>query len=228
MPGEPLPGIARINCRGVSGTRFRERTIPPATQAIIGANVVVFLLQGTLGDTFTVWFALWPLNASGVFGSGVGFEPWQLVSYAFLHLAHIFFNMFGVYMFGSVLEQLFGTRWYVALYFVSVVTAGVAQLIVSGLMNSPYPTLGASGGVFGLLLAFGMYFPRRRIMLIFPPIPMEAWLFVTLYGGLELFLGVTGTQAGVAHFAHLGGMLGAFLMIQWRRGKTPFGGRRRR
>ncbi len=203
--------------------------MPRATQAIIGANVVVFLLQSTMGQSAIIWFALWPLGSSAAFGPGIGFEPWQLVTYSFLHggFAHIFFNMFAVYMFGSTLEQLFGTRWYVALYFVSVVTAGVAQLGVSQLLGSPYPTLGASGGVFGLLLAFGMYFPRRTIMLMFPPIPMPAWLMVTLYGGLELFLGVTGTQAGVAHFAHLGGMLGAFLMIQWRRGKPPFGGRRR-
>jgi rhomboid family protein len=202
--------------------------MPRATQAIIGANVVVFLLQNVMGDWATVWFALWPLNASAAFGPEVGFAPWQLVTYGFLHggLAHIFFNMFAVYMFGSTLEQLFGTRWYVALYFVSVVTAGLAQLGVSALMGSPYPTLGASGGVFGLLLAFGMYFPKRRIMLIFPPIPMPAWVAVTGYGALELFLGVTGTQAGVAHFAHLGGMLGAFFMIQWRRGKPPFTARR--
>lgn len=199
--------------------------MPRATQAIIGANVVVFLLQQTMGDWALIWLALWPLNASQVFGPEVGFQPWQLVTYSFLHgnVAHIFFNMFAVYMFGSTLERLFGTRWYVALYFVSVITAGVAQLGVSALMGSPYPTLGASGGVFGLLLAFGMYFPRQTLTLMFPPIPMPAWLFVTLYGGLELFLGVTGTQAGVAHFAHLGGMLGAFLMIQWRRGGVPFG-----
>ena len=196
--------------------------MPRATQAIIGANVVVFLLQSSMGDWATIWFALWPLGASAVYGPEVGFEPWQLVTYSFLHdgFSHIFFNMFAVYMFGSTLEQLFGTRGYVALYFVSVVTAGVAQLGVSALMSSPYPTLGASGGVFGLLLAFGMYFTQQKIMLIFPPIPMPAWVAVTAYGALELFLGVTGTQAGVAHFAHLGGMLGAFLMIQWRRGKT--------
>jgi membrane associated rhomboid family serine protease len=81
--------------------------------------------------------------------------------------------------------------------------------------------------VFGLLLAFGMYFPHQRIMLIFPPIPMPAWVAVTLFGALELFFGITGTQAGVANFAHLGGMLGAFLLIQWRRGKPPFKRKRR-
>jgi len=203
--------------------------MPRATQAIIGVNAVAFLLQMWLGDAAIVWFALWPLNASAVFGPEAGFAPWQLVTYSFLHggFTHVFFNMFAVYMFGSALEQFFGTRWYVMLYFVSVVTAGLAQLGVSALLGSPYPTLGASGGVFGLLLAFGMYFPHQRIMLIFPPIPMPAWVAVTAYGALELFLGVTGTQAGVAHFAHLGGMLGAFVMIQWRRGKPPFVKRRR-
>ncbi len=189
--------------------------MPPATQAIIGVNVVVFLLQSSLGDAVAP-FALWPF--------GYGFAPWQLVTYGFLHggWTHIFFNMFAVYMFGSTLEHFLGTRQYLLLYFVSVVTAGLTQLGVNELIGSPYPTLGASGGVFGLLLAFGMYFPRQQIMLIIPPIPMPAWVAVTAYGALELFLGVTGTQAGVAHFAHLGGMLGAFLLIQWRRGKPPF------
>ena len=203
--------------------------MPRATQAIIGLNVVVFLLQSSLGDAGIIWLALWPLGPNAAFGPEVGFAPWQLVTYSFLHggFTHIFFNMFAVYMFGSTLEQFLGTRTYVTLYFVSVVTAGLTQLGVNELLGSPYPTLGASGGVFGLLLAFGMYFPHQRIMLIIPPIPMPAWVAVTAYGALELFLGVTGTQAGVAHFAHLGGMLGAFLMIQWRRGKPPFVKRRR-
>jgi membrane associated rhomboid family serine protease len=201
--------------------------MPPATQAIIGANVLVFVLQSVLGDSVAIWFALWPLDSSAssaAFGLDVGFAPWQLVTYGFLHggFTHIFFNMFGVYTFGSTLEQFFGTRYYVTLYFASVVTAGVVQLGVNEVLGSPYPTLGASGGLFGLLLAFAIYFPRQRLMLIFPPIPMPAWFAVTAYGAIELFLGVTGTQAGVAHFAHLGGMLGAFLMIQWRRGKPPF------
>jgi membrane associated rhomboid family serine protease len=86
--------------------------------------------------------------------------------------------------------------------------------------SPPYPTVGASGGVFGLLLAFGLYFPRRMVMLIFPPIPMPAWLFVTLYGALELFLGVTGTAQGVAHFAHLGGMAGGFVAIRYWRSRS--------
>jgi membrane associated rhomboid family serine protease len=203
--------------------------MPRATQAIIGLNVVVFLLQSSLGEAGIIWLALWPLGPNALYGPEVGFAPWQLVTYSFLHggFTHIFFNMFAVYMFGSTLEQFLGTRSYVTLYFVSVVTAGLTQLGVNEVLGSPYATLGASGGVFGLLLAFGMYFPHQRIMLIIPPIPMPAWVAVTLYGALELFLGVTGTQAGVAHFAHLGGMLGAFLTIQWRRGKPPFAKRRR-
>jgi membrane associated rhomboid family serine protease len=205
--------------------------MPRGTQAIIGANVVVFLLQMSMGTSLTAMFALWPIepDPAAYFGPGVGFAPWQLVTYGFLHggVSHIFFNMFAIYMFGSALEQFFGTRYYVTLYFVAVVVAGLMQLAVNAVLGSPYPTLGASGGVYGLLLAFGMYFPQQRIMLLFPPVAMPAWVAVTGYAVLELVLGVTGTQQGVAHFAHLGGMLGAFVMIQWRRGKPPFRRRRR-
>lgn len=200
--------------------------MPRATQAIIGANVVVFLLQMSMGSSLTAMFALWPIvpDPAAYFGSGVGFAPWQLVSYGFLHggVSHIFFNMFAIYMFGSTLEQFLGTRQYVILYFVSVVVAGLTQLVVDALLGSPIPTLGASGGVYGLLLAFGMFFPQQRIMLLFPPIAMPAWVAVTGYAALELILGVTGTQQGVAHFAHLGGMLGAFVVIQLRRRRPPF------
>jgi membrane associated rhomboid family serine protease len=112
-----------------------------------------------------------------------------------------------------------GRRRFVAYYFVSVIAAGLAQLLTSAMSSGPpYPTVGASGGVFGLLLAYGMFFPRRIVMLIFPPIPMPAWLFVVVYAGVELYLGVSGTRAGVAHFAHLGGMVGGFFMLwRWRR-----------
>jgi len=185
--------------------------LPPATRAIILANGIVFVLQLWANDLLLTYGALWPI--------GTLFEPWQLITYAFLHggFAHLFFNMFAIYMFGGQLEQFWGTRRYVIFYFASVFTAGLTQLAVQYASGSTAQTVGASGGVFGLLLAFAMYFPRQRIMLLIPPIPMPAWLFVTLYGVLELFLGVTGTQAGVAHFAHLGGMLGGAIMILiWR------------
>lgn len=193
--------------------------IPPATQALILVNVVIYFAMMLLGDGPFVWFALWPL---GMENFGIGFAPWQLVSYGFLHggIGHLFFNMFALFMFGGELERLFGLRWYLGFYFVCVITAGIAQLIVAAVTDSPpYATIGASGGVFGILLGFGMYFPRRTLMLIFPPIPMPAWLFVTLYGVIELYLGVTGTAPGVAHFAHLGGMVGGYLMILQRRGR---------
>ena len=188
--------------------------MPPVTQALLIANVAVFLLEMSgmgLGE-----FALWPPTP---FGSR--FEIWQLVTYSFLHanLTHIFFNMLALYMFGGQIEQVFGSRRFLIYFLGCVFSAALAQLAMSALSGGPaFPTVGASGGVFGLLLAYGLFFPRRIVMLIFPPIPMPAWLFVTLYGLLELYLGVTGTAAGIAHFAHLGGMLGGWILIrQWRR-----------
>jgi membrane associated rhomboid family serine protease len=185
--------------------------MPPVTQSLLIANVAVFLLQYAGGLPLIEWFALWP---------GQNFQPWQLVTYAFLHggIAHIFFNMFGLYMFGSDIERLFGSRFYLAYYFASVVAAALCHLGVTALMGAPpAPMLGASGGIYGLLLAFGWYFPQRRVVLLFPPIPMSARTFVVVFAALELFFGVTGTAAGVAHFAHLGGMLGGWLMIEYRR-----------
>jgi len=193
--------------------------LAPVTQALLFANVAVFLAEMS-GAVALGGLALWP---PGGFESR--FEPWQLVSYAFLHgsFAHIFFNMLGLYMFGSEVERLFGSRFYAAYYFGCVVSAALCHLAVTAWMGAtPYPTVGASGGVYGLLLAFGVYFPHRRVLLLFPPIPMPARVFVLVFAALELAFGVTGTAAGVAHFAHLGGMLGGWLMIQYRRGGFPF------
>jgi membrane associated rhomboid family serine protease len=198
--------------------------IPRATRALLVTNVAIFLAQLATGATLVQWFGLWPFG-SGTFDGHPGFLPWQILTYSFLHgsLFHIFFNMLALYMFGSEIERVFGRRRYLLYYFTCVLVAAGAQLTVSALGSGPaYPTVGASGGVFGLLLAYGMYFPRRMVMLVFPPIPMPAWLFVIVYGLIELYFGVTGTQAGVAHFAHLGGMLGGWVMIQNWRGRWPF------
>ena len=199
--------------------------IPPFTQALLIANALAFVVEGFAGDTLFTWFALWP--AGGGFGpeSAPGFEFWQLITYSFLHanIWHLFVNMYALVMFGSDLERVWGRTRYINLYLASVVTAGLTQLLFARLSHAmPFPTVGASGGVFGLLLAYAMYFPRRTIVLLIPPIPMPAWVFALLYGLLELYLGVTGTQAGVAHFAHLGGMLGAWLVIWSWRGRPPF------
>jgi membrane associated rhomboid family serine protease len=191
----------------------------PVVRSLLIACVVIFGLQYLLGDVLELHFALWPpARETG----NPGFMPWQIVSYAFLHggATHLLFNMFALYMFGPDIERLLGSKRFLVYYLVCVVAAALAQLLVLHLLgNPPVPTVGASGGIFGLLLAFGMAWPRRKLMLVFPPIPMPAWLFVTLYGLLELYLGLTGSNAGVAHFAHLGGMFGGLALIFYWRGQ---------
>jgi membrane associated rhomboid family serine protease len=188
---------------------------------LIGANVLVFLLQGQSPARIDELFALWPLQP---LDGKVYFEPWQIISYAFLHgnVTHIGFNMLGLWMFGAEIERYVGPRRLLACYFASVVTAALTQLFIPMLFNAPpAPTIGASGGVFGLLLAYALMFPTRKVVPLIPPIPMPAWLFATIYAGIELFLGVTGTLSGIAHFAHLGGMIGSALVVmQWRRANT--------
>lgn len=186
----------------------------PATTILLLTNVLVFLMQGVVPQVI-FQFALWPL--------GYGFELWQLLSYAFLHgsLAHIAFNMVGLITFGSELERHWGTRAFLQVYFASVLTAACAQLAVTAAGGELAPTVGASGGIFGLLLGFAVMFPRRKVVPLIPPIPMPAWLFAALFGTLELLMGVTGTARGIAHFAHLGGMLGAALvLLRWRQRST--------
>ena len=196
--------------------------IPPVTLALLVANTLVFLLESSGGGALFAWFALWP-PGGGVSGAP-DFELWQLVTYSFLHgsTTHIVFNMLGLYMFGADIERLFGSRFFAAYYLACVVAAAVCHLIVTAMLGStPYPTVGASGGVYGLLLAYGLYFPNRQLMLLIPPIPMRARTFVIVFAVIELVLGVTGTAAGIAHFAHLGGMLGGWLMIEYRRRRAP-------
>jgi membrane associated rhomboid family serine protease len=193
--------------------------VPPVTAALIGANVGMFLLQLAGGLPLVELFALWPPAASGP-RAGPPFELWQLLTYSFLHgsLLHLGFNMLALYTFGRDVERLFGSLWYLQYYAASVIAGALTHLVVSAWMGaSPVPTVGASGGVYGLLLAYGVYFPRRTVILLFPPIPLPARVFVVLFAALELYFGVTGTLSGVAHFAHLGGMLGGWLMIRMRR-----------
>jgi membrane associated rhomboid family serine protease len=192
-----------------------------AVKTLIAANVAVFIVQYLSGDSIGQLFALYPLQPDE-FGRSY-FHLWQLVTYAFLHDVtnpfHLLFNMYGVWMFGTAIERHVGPARLLSLYFASVLSAAVCQLIVPSLLGSPLaPVEGASGGVFGLLLAFAILFPQQRLMLLIPPVPMPAWLFATLYALIELYLGISGRQAQVAHFAHLGGMVGSALMIlNWRR-----------
>jgi membrane associated rhomboid family serine protease len=192
----------------------------PAVFVLIAATVAAFLVQGASGDAFELLFALWPLQA--VSDGHSYFRVWQIVTYAFLHdthnIKHILFNMLGVFMFGVPVERYVGALKLYTCYFAAVVTAALTQLIVPPLMGAPLvPTVGASGGVFGLLLAYAVLFPQAKVALLLLPIPLPARVFATLYAALELFLGVTGTQSSVAHFAHLGGLVGAALvLVAWR------------
>lgn len=192
--------------------------IPNVIFVLLVLNGLVYAAQQFVPNLLLYYFALWPINSV----TGPDFQPWQLLSYGFLHdtrsLMHILFNMFALWMFGRDIERLLGSRSFLIYYLTCVVGAGIVQLIVAALQGGDYPpTLGASGGVFGLLLAFAMFFPNRTIMLLFPPIPLPAKYFVVLFGLFELYLGVSGRGVGVANFAHLGGMLFGFLLLQyWR------------
>jgi len=192
--------------------------LPPVTQALMLICTAVFCINilMPLGQ----WLALWPL------GSGQ-FAPWQLLTYAFLHgdFMHLFFNMLGIWMFGSELERLWGQKRFIHMLLAGAIAAALVQLVFNLLIDSRAPMVGASGALFGLLLCYGMLFPNRTIMPLFPPIPMKARTFVIVFGALELVLGVYGAT-GVAHFAHLGGMLGAWLLLLYWRGRLPLGRRR--
>lgn len=203
--------------------RQRASSIPNGVFALLIINGLAFAAQQFLPyplvrgvDQLTWYFGLWPPGAPQPLPQ---FMPWQLLTYGFLHdthtVLHIGFNMFMLWMFGREVERVMGTRRFVTYYLVCIVGAGIVQLIVTNFSNAFAPTIGASGGVFGLLLAFGLMFPNRMIMLLFPPIPMPAKYMVVLFGLLELYLGVSGHAPGVAHFAHLGGMLFGFVLIRY-------------
>ena len=192
------------------------------TRSLIAANVVVFLLQAALGDALVNRFALWPPLAGDWIHSSLG-SPWQALSYSFLHggVMHLALNMFGLWMFGGPLEQAWGARRLALAYFASVFFGAVVQLGVAlAIGTGGAPVVGASAGVFGLMLAYALVFPESRILLLFLPVPLPARVFVLLYAVIELTLGVTGTQAGVAHFAHLGGLVGGALVVLFSRGRS--------
>jgi len=196
-------------------TVYRRRptsALPNVIFALLIANGLVFALQQVNIEFMFVNFALWPAT-----DPRSPFMPWQLLTYGFLHgsTTHIFFNMFGLWMFGRDLENIMGPQRFLVYFLVCVVGAGIVQLIVAALQGGLYPTVGASGGVFGILLAYGLTFPNRIVVPLFPPIPMRAITFVFIYGLLELYLGLSGNAPGVANFAHLGGMLFGFALLRY-------------
>lgn len=203
---------------------------PPVILNLLIANGMLFALQllfhtpGQLG-LLERWFALWPMGDYG----GAGFYPWQLITYGFLHSTSTFFhigiNMLILWMFGREIEQTWGSKRFAIYYFTCVAGAGFLQLIIASAAfasgSPPVPTIGASGGTFGVLLAFGWMYPHRQIMLLIPPIPMKARTLVIVIGAIELLQGMSRVQTGIAHWAHLGGMLFGLLLILYWRGRFP-------
>lgn len=192
--------------------------ISPTVKYLIMANVILFLLDSFLersqGISIARLFGLVPrLFWHGMF--------WQPVSYMFLHggFIHLLFNMFVLWMFGGPLESVWGSKRFTTYYFICGIGAGVLNAAI--MPNSPIPTVGASGAIYGLLLAFGMMFPEQMIFLWFL-FPIRAKYFVIIIGGIELFTALSQPNSPVAHFAHLGGMLFGFIYLKWHiiRGKT--------
>ena len=184
---------------------------PPVVKNLLILNALMFVGQAFGGYWLQISFALWPL--------GSGFQPWQLVSYGFLHggLWHLVFNMFALWMFGRQIEYDLGSKRFLTYYLVCIVGAGVVQLATAMATGAVYSTIGASGAVFGILLAYGLMHPNEMIMMVFPPIPMKAKYFVIFFGAIELVAFASGSQPGIANAAHLGGMLFGYLLLRhWR------------
>ncbi len=231
--------------------------MPPVVKNIIYINILMLLAYYAAASVFDI-----DLNRIlGVyFPKSEEFRPIQIISHMFMHggFFHLFFNMFALYMFGQVLEQVWGPKRFLIYYFVTgfgalfthmavmafqyykvmayITPEQYQEVIDNGYMLSLQmktymnpamkelqtilytPTVGASGAVFGVLLAFGVLFPNTQLMLLFPPIPMKAKYFVLIYGGLELYLAITQPGSSIAHTAHLGGMIFGYILIKiWRK-----------
>ncbi len=180
---------------------------PKITYTLIAINVLVFLI-----GLNPLVFGLWPVAAPY-------FHIWQPFTYMFLHggTGHLFFNMFSLWMFGRIIEQNLGTRRFITYYLVCGLGAALCQIVWQLFTNEMVPTVGASGAIYGILLAFGLFYPNERIMLLIPPIPLKAKYFIALFIVIELLFGIADFD-NTAHFAHLGGMLFGFLLIRyWKR-----------
>ena len=189
---------------------------PPVIKSLLISNIAVFLFASFLGVFSFRGVSFYPLMAKilFLFPIGGGFEIWQLFTYMFMHggFMHLLFNMFALWMFGMELENTWGSKKFLTYYLICGVGAGIANLLVGPLFGIGGPTVGASGAIYGVLLAFGMLFPDRPIFVYFL-LPIPARYFVLFYIFIELYAGVTGTSDGVAHFAHLGGAAVGFIYL---------------
>ena len=191
--------------------------VPQAVKSIIIINVLVWIM--TTLDRNGIIFSYCSLYPGHGNILPVWCRPWTFVTYMFLHggFAHLFFNMYALFLFGSVLERVWGTQKFLFYYFATGIGAGVIHIGVQLLTNDFVPTVGASGAIFGLLLGYAMLYPDSMMGLIFPPITLKAKWFILIYAIIELLLGVSGAQSGVAHFAHLGGLVvGLVIMLYWK------------
>lgn len=192
------------------------RNIPPAIKNIIIINIIMFIATLINQEFMFERFALFPIGT-------YFFRPWQLITHMFMHggFWHIFFNMYTLFFFGVVLERVWGSKKFLLYYFVTGLGAAACHLGVMYLQGVDYnlPTVGASGAVYGVLLGYGMLFPNNRITMLFPfPVTLKAKWFVLIFGGIELVTGIFDTSSGIAHFAHLGGMLfGILLILYWKK-----------
>jgi len=214
-------------------------SMPPVIKNLVIINSLVLLATYLTGDFMYEKFSLF------YFESPL-FKPYQLVTHMFMHggFMHLFFNMYALIIFGVALEQVWGSKKFFLYYMVTGLGAALLHSLVlyidaSSLMNAVQagdqiavqkldalmrtPTVGASGAVYGVLLAYGMLFPNNVLQLIFPPIALKAKWFVLIFGVIELALGVSNTGGNIAHFAHLGGMIfGYFLIIYWKKNNKMY------
>ena len=207
-----------------NGNNFISQ-IPTVTKNLVAINILMFIAT-LINENFMV------TNFAMFYPASPFFKPWQILTHMFMHggFWHIFFNMYSLLMFGSILERSLGTKKYLIFYFVTGLGAAAlhtgvewmqARVFIANAAVDAYqqllvtPTLGASGAIYGVLIGFAMLYPQARLTLIFPPIPMTAKWLVIIFAAIELFSGINGIQDGVAHFAHLGGMLFGWLLIRW-------------
>jgi membrane associated rhomboid family serine protease len=207
---------------------------PPVIKWLLLVNGGVFLADELFfsrlsvgGIPISYWFnKFFALIPVGGFVYAPGFEAsfhvWQLVTYMFLHggFWHLFLNMFALWMFGMELENMWGSRKFLTYYLVCGVSGGIANLVFSPMLGQAGPTVGASGAIYGVLVAFGLIFPDRNIYLYFL-LPIKAKYFIAGFVGLSLYNGVMGTEQGVAHFAHLGGAAAGFVYVLADMGLIP-------
>ncbi len=213
--------------------------IPPVVKNLIIINAIMFVATLIIGDVMYEKFALF-------FFESPLFRPYQLLTHMFMHgdMWHILFNMYSLFIFGSVLEHVWGGRKFLLFYLVTgigaaLIHSGVMYIEAASLEHSintgnmmaqinltrlfSTPTVGASGAIYGLLLAYGMLFPNNIMQLIFPPVALKAKYFVLIFGALELLLGMTNSGGNIAHFAHLGGMIFGYILISyWRKNNRMY------